>query len=171
MADAHVTIENIEGDEKRRWHTAETYKVPESVAKEFDEQKTKLKGYDLQSWVKDHGGVLDDDGDKAARVSTKNDGTILNDHYKNGEYQRADVVKPKGAHAKADDHAGAHLLLALMTGGTSLFVTPFVDDKMNADGSKFTSTTPAPAAAQPAAVEAKQNKVTVTTTATAKPKP
>ncbi|TAL39516.1 MAG: hypothetical protein EPN97_02325 [Alphaproteobacteria bacterium] len=168
MADAHIFVKDADGNSpKARWHTDEIYKVSGEVAKQLEAMKNKPEGRDLASWLRDHGGKLDDDGKKPARVSTKNDGTVLNDHYKDGEFLKGDVVRPKGA--KADDRAGAHLLLALMTGGASLFVTPFMDDeaKEKGDGSKFTKTTPEEPAT---ASTTKSAKTTVTSTTRPKPK-
>jgi hypothetical protein len=164
MADVHIFVKDADGNSpKARWHTDEIYKVSGEVAQQLEAMKNKPEGRDLANWLRDHGGVLDDDGKKPARVSTKNNGTVLNDHYKNGEFLKGDVVRPKGA--KADDRAGAHLFLALMTGGASLFVTPFVDNGGEKEDSKFTKTKPD---ADPATAE--KSKVKSTVTSTTRPK-
>lgn len=168
MGDKHITVENIEGDSKARWHTTETYKVSDAAAKELSGLKEQPKGRDLVSWLQDHGGVLDDGNGHAARESKRNDGTLLNDHYVAGEFKNSDVVRPKGA--KNDDNTNAQTLLAILTGGTSLFITPFIDHDQPETGSKFGSTTPTtqPTEHQPAA--AKDTKPAATATAPAPPK-
>jgi hypothetical protein len=142
MGSTHITVKNADGDDpKRKWHTTETYKVDDSVATQLAGMETKPTGPDLVRWLEDHGGKLDDGNGKAARISTKNDGTVINAHYKDGEYGTSEVKRPKGAH---HDNSGAQLILALMTGGASIFVTPFMDDKDHAGkGSKFAETKPA----------------------------
>ena len=125
MGSTHITVENVEGTTTGRWHTDETYKVTDDVAAQFAALKPRPNGPELQTWVQDHGGTLDDDGNKAARVSRKADGTAINDHYKDGEMTTSEVTHPKGA--KADTHAGTELFLALMTGGASLFIPHDVD--------------------------------------------
>jgi hypothetical protein len=165
MGFTHVTVANIEGDDpKIKWHTTETYKISDDKAKELAAMKDKPTGYDLTSWLKDNGGVLDDDNGKAARVSVKNDGTTIADHYKDDKITGTDpIVHPKGA---KNDTSGAQLLLALMTGGTSLLITPFTEAGRESEGSgsKFTDTKPAATQPdeQPTTTGAKQTKKATT---------
>jgi hypothetical protein len=158
MGFKHITAENIEGNDnpKLRWHTTETYKVTDEVAQQLADMKDKPTGGKLATWLQDHGGKLDDGNGKPGRMSVKNDGTILNDHYKNGEYQNADVVHPKGS---KHDNTGAQALLAIMTGGASLFVTPFIDQDKDDGGSKFTG----PATTQPDHAKPEEHKAAATT--------
>ena len=178
MGDAHLTVENVEGgnDPKLRWRTTETYKVGDDVVKAFNALDPKPANRELQTWIQEHGGVLDDGNGRAGRVSTKNDGTQLVDHYKNGEFTNSEVVHPKGAkHSSTDAHAGAELFLALMTGGASLFIPHGTGDAAPPE-SKFGTTATQPADHAPpekatAARTTASTHTTHTTTAPAKPKP
>ncbi|MEZ0226445.1 MAG: hypothetical protein ACAH83_17955 [Alphaproteobacteria bacterium] len=171
MADAHIFVKNAGGNgPEDRWHDDEIYKVSEKVAAQLAAMKKKPEGRDLANWLSDHGGKLDDDGEKPARVSTKSNGTTLSYHYKDGEYLKSEHYRPPGV--KNDSNAGAHLFLALITGGTSLLVTPFTGlegDKVEAgEKSKFTKTTKPE---EPATATTQTAKVTKTTTTRPKPKP
>ncbi|MEZ0262294.1 MAG: hypothetical protein ACAH80_14905 [Alphaproteobacteria bacterium] len=124
MGDKHLTIENADGTSPTsRWTTTETYKVSDTVAAQFAAMKQQLTGRDAKDWVRDHGGVLDDGNGHAARISTKKkNGAQLIDHYEDGKMTTTDYVKPKGKDGKDHDHAGAELLLLVLTGGASLFI-------------------------------------------------
>jgi hypothetical protein len=173
MADAHIFVKGADGnDPTARWHDDEIYKVSTEVAEQLAAMKKKPEGRDLANWLRDHGGVLDDDGKKPARVSTKNNGTTISDHYKDGEYLKGEVKRPPGV--KADDRAGAHLFLAMITGGASLFVTPFVDNEGTEEKSKFADTKKPKELKElkePATASTQSTKVTTTATTRPKPKP
>jgi hypothetical protein len=142
MADKHITVENADGaSPTSRWHTTETYKVSEAVASQFAALKTKPTGRAMKDWIQDHGGVLDDGDGKPGKVSTKSNGAQLIDHYVDGKMTTTDYVKPKGKDGKEHDHAGAELLLALFTGGASLFIPHDLDAADKKPESKFGTTT------------------------------
>jgi hypothetical protein len=126
MGDKHLTIENADGaSPTSRWHTTETYKVSDRVAAQFAAMKKQLTGRDAKDWIRDHGGVLDDDNNgHAGKVSTKKkDGTQLVDHYEDGKLTTTDFVRPKGPDGKEKpSNGGAELLLFVLTGGVSLFI-------------------------------------------------
>ena len=166
MGDKHIVVENVEGTTTGRWHTDETYKVSDKVAQELGDMKKPPTGPDLRSWLQDHGGVLDDDGDKPAKVAKKNDGSLLKDHYKNGEFVKSDYVQSK--EAKEKNHAGAELFLALITGGASLFIPHNLDEPAAADSSKFAKGQTPP---EKPAADKKAPATTATAVPLPKPKP
>ncbi len=172
----HITVQNA-GDNKPedRWHTDETYKVTQKVADELAHMKKKPTGRDLASWLEARGGVLDDGNGHAARVERKNDGTILNDHYKDGKYTGDDIVEPsaKAAKDRKDVENGVTLFMTLITGGAYPLIKAVGDAQAEADGhgSRFTSTAPATQPA-PAADSGSAPAVAAKSTPAAKaPKP
>lgn len=176
MGEKHLTVENADGaSPTARWHTTETYKVSDRVAAQFEALRNKPTGREAKDWIRDHGGVLDDGNGHAARVSTKNNGAQLIDHYEDGKMTTTDYVKPKGKDGKEHDHAGVELFLALMTGGASLFIPHDVhagDDQKPAE-SKFGTTRTQSATADTATPVAASTepKATTASPGPARPKP
>jgi hypothetical protein len=149
----HITVPNADGNGPTdRWHATETYKVPQSVADDLAKMQDKPTGHDLANWLRDQGGVLDDDHGKPARVSKRNDGTVMNDHYTNGTYIKGNVVEPPAVAAKhkADTEAGVTLFMTLITGGAYPLMKAAADVKAAGEhpegGSRFASPTTASAA-------------------------
>lgn len=156
MGDKHLTVENADGaSPTARWHSTETYKVSDRVAAQFAALKTKPTERAMKDWILDHGGVLDDGNGRAAKVSTRNTGAQLIDHYKDGKMTTTDYVRAKGPDGKEHDHAGAELLLALFTGGASLFIPhDFHAGEKNPDGTTATQTATAESSGSTATREA-----------------